>query len=224
MNKLRSDSHWSRLGKEQRERLDDWLFEDGLTYEEVLRRAKEELGVTASLSSLKRYRQWAAQKHLLYQLTDGTAIARCPKRADGARKYSHAMAWRLAYNRAMDLFLGRPGQEKDLVALLRMLIRNEAVTSTIQNMAKMQELQRDCLQFRRKIADFEVMKFNERNRLRARKMELEARKKSPPASASARVFSESLKNAKGGTAETAPQSSESSEFQVSSRKNDENAA
>src|SRR5580704_12988719 len=53
MNKLRSDSHWSRL--------DQWLFDDGLTCVEVLKRAKEELSVTASLSSLKRYRQRAAR-------------------------------------------------------------------------------------------------------------------------------------------------------------------
>jgi hypothetical protein len=187
MNKLRADSHWSRLNKEQRERLDGWLFDDGLTYEEVLRRAKEELGVTASLSSLKRYRQRVAQQQLLYQLTDGTAIARCPKRADGARKYSQAMAARLAGMRAMDIMLGQPGQERDLVAFMRQLIRDGAVQGMVEHMAGMRKLKRDELELKRDMADFMVMKFYKRKQLKAKKLEMKAFKNSPPASASARV-------------------------------------
>jgi hypothetical protein len=198
MNKLRCDSHWSQLEKEQRERLEQWLFDDGLSYQEVLRRAKEEWGVTASLSSLKRYRQWAAQKHLLYQLTEGTAIARCPKRADGTRKFSHAMASRLALMRAREMFLGNPKQERNLIAMMRLLMRDGAAAGQLENMAAMCELRRASNEIRREKAEFEVTKFQMRNTLRMKKLEMKASKNGPPASASARVSPEEKIFEKGG--------------------------
>jgi hypothetical protein len=215
MNKLRCDSHWSRLDKKQTGRLEQWLFDDGLTYEEVLRRAKEELDVTASLSSLKRYRQWATQKHLLYQLTDGTAIARCPKRADGTRKYSHAMASRLAGMRAMDMFLGNPKQERNLIAMMRLLIRDGAVAGQAENMAATREFQRENLKIKREIAGFEVMKFSMRNQLRAKKLEMKASKNSPPASASARVFPEE-KNLRKADRREAPKANDQGSTELQS--------
>jgi hypothetical protein len=190
MDKLRSDSRWGRLNKAQLNRLDTWLFDEGLTYEEVLKKAQAELGITASLSSLKRYRARAAQQQLLYQLTDGTAIARCPKRADGARRYSHAMASRLAGMKALDMSLGGPGQEKNLVALMRQLVRDGAVQGMIKNMVETRELRREGLELRREKTEFEVTKFYLRNQLKAKKLEMRKAENGPPASACAREIPE----------------------------------
>ena len=190
MNRLRMDSRWGRLNKEQRELLDQWLFDGGLSYKEILQRAKTELGVTASLSSLKRYRKWAAQRHLLHQLTDGTAIARCPKRADGQRKYSHAMASRLAGMRAMDMFLGGPKQQDDLIAVMRLLIRDGAVRGQLENLVKRREFKREELDFKRELAGIQVTAIRERNQLRRILMEIKTMKNGPPPSASARVSEE----------------------------------
>lgn len=201
MNRLRMDSRWGRLNKEQRELLDQWLFDGGLAYKEILERAKTELGVTASLSSLKRYRKWAAQRHLLHQLTDGTAIARCPKRADGQRKYSHAMASRLAGMRAMDMFLGGPKQQDDLIAIMRLLIRDGATQGRLENLMKLREIKREELDFKRELAEIQVTAFRERNWLRQTLMEIKMMKNGTPPSASARVSPEKSKKLKGGTHE-----------------------
>jgi hypothetical protein len=192
--KLRSDSHWSKLNREQRERVEKWLFDDGLSYQEVLQRAKAELGITASLSSLKRYRARAAQQQLLYQLTDGTAIARCPKRANGQRKYSHAMASRLAAKRVMDMFLGQPDQEKHLIAMLRLMVRDGAVAGMAESMEKLCELKGDWLTLKREMAEFEVTKFFLRKHLKDNRMRTKQPENGSPESASARVFPERIKN------------------------------
>ena len=190
--KLRSDSHWSNLNREQRERLEKWLFDDGLSYQEVLQRAKAELGIAASLSSLKRYRARAAQQQLLYQLTDGTAIARCPKRANGQRKYSHAMASRLAGMRAMDMFLGQPDQEKNLIAMMRLLIRDGAAEGMLQSMKELCAIKRDWLDLKHEMAGFEVTKFFLQKHLKDNRVRTKQPENGSPESASAREFSEGI--------------------------------
>ena len=193
MNKLRSDSHWTELNKEQRALLDKWLFDDNLSYVETLKRAKAEFGIEASLSSIKRYRARAAQGHLLYQLTDGTAIAKCPKRADGARKFSHAMAARMAMMKAMELMSDRSGQQKNLVAFLRLLVRDNAASGMVKVMAEACEIKRDWLELKHEIAAFQATKYFERNRLREKRLDAKLAKNRPPKTASARVNPEGFK-------------------------------
>jgi hypothetical protein len=192
--KLRSDSHWSKLNKEQRQRLEKWLFDDGLTYEEVLQKAKSDLGIAASLSSLKRYRARAVQDQLLYQLTDGTAIARCPKRANGQRKYSHAMASRLAGMRVFSMFLGQPDQEKNLIAMLRLMVRDGAAAGMAESMEKLCELKADWLTLKKEMAEFEVTKFFLRKHLKDNQVQTKQPENGSPESEPARVFPERIKN------------------------------
>jgi hypothetical protein len=53
--RMRVDSTFSRLTAEQRDKLDEWLFEERITYAEILPRIAKEFGITASRSALGRY-------------------------------------------------------------------------------------------------------------------------------------------------------------------------
>jgi hypothetical protein len=55
MKKLRSDSKWHQLPQARREEVLNWLFDEGLSYVQTLKRARKKFGVKASISSIKRF-------------------------------------------------------------------------------------------------------------------------------------------------------------------------
>ena len=55
MQKVKSNALWNELSAEQQNTLDQWFFEEKLSYAEILPRAKSELGFGGSCSSLQRY-------------------------------------------------------------------------------------------------------------------------------------------------------------------------
>jgi hypothetical protein len=55
MRKTKSDALWNALSSEQREILDQWLFDENLSFAEAWPRAQRELGFKGSVASLKRY-------------------------------------------------------------------------------------------------------------------------------------------------------------------------
>ena len=52
MRKMRDDSTWNQLTIEQREMLENWLFEENLGYAKTLERVQKEFGVEATVASL----------------------------------------------------------------------------------------------------------------------------------------------------------------------------
>src|SRR5260370_4812500 len=55
MSKLRADSTWNGLNREQREKLDEWVFVEGVSYDEVRTRAQRDWGIATSIASVGRY-------------------------------------------------------------------------------------------------------------------------------------------------------------------------
>jgi hypothetical protein len=70
MNKTGSNALWNELTPEQRKTLDDWLFEEKLSFVEVLPKAQSELGFAGSMSSLQRYYRRRKQERVLENLTE----------------------------------------------------------------------------------------------------------------------------------------------------------
>jgi len=59
----------------QRKILEGWLFEEGLTYEAALKRAKKEMGFTGSVSSLIRFYQRTAQERTLSGFAESSRLS-----------------------------------------------------------------------------------------------------------------------------------------------------
>ncbi len=60
---MREDSTWNGLSGEQRQKLENWLFERNLGYAEALKRAHKEFGVEATIPSVGRfYRRRARER------------------------------------------------------------------------------------------------------------------------------------------------------------------
>jgi hypothetical protein len=75
LRKTRSDASWSRLTNAQQIILEEWLFDEHLSFEEALGRAKAELGFEGSVWGLKRFYKKRAQARLLVELMESSREA-----------------------------------------------------------------------------------------------------------------------------------------------------
>ena len=55
MRKMRDDSTWNQLSPEQRETLEEWLFDENLGYEKTVKRVREEFGLETTIASVGRF-------------------------------------------------------------------------------------------------------------------------------------------------------------------------
>jgi hypothetical protein len=124
MKKLRSDSTFSRLKPEQRQQLENWLFDDGLGYKETKARVLLEFGLACSISSLERfYRRGRAGQSM-------TALAESLKTAK-AVKYTPQKEW--ALRGSSSLMIGQrllaatmePGNTAEVATLGRLMLQSE---------------------------------------------------------------------------------------------------
>ncbi|HEX4343643.1 MAG TPA: hypothetical protein VH255_09640 [Verrucomicrobiae bacterium] len=76
LRKTRSDASWNKLTKEQRELLEQWLFEEGLGYDEAFAKAKSELGFEGSVHGVKRFYKRMAQERLLEEMLEASEEAK----------------------------------------------------------------------------------------------------------------------------------------------------
>src|SRR5260370_13239077 len=76
MNKLRADSTWNELTPEQREKLDEWLFEEEVSYQEARERAQREWGIESSISSVGRYYRRGRNARMLEEMAETQATAK----------------------------------------------------------------------------------------------------------------------------------------------------
>src|SRR5258706_6978157 len=70
MNKLRAESTWNELTLEQREKLDEWLFEEEVSYQEARARAQREWGIESSISSVGRYYRRGRNARMLEEMAE----------------------------------------------------------------------------------------------------------------------------------------------------------
>jgi hypothetical protein len=125
MRKLRDDSTWNRLTLEQREQLDEWLFEERLGYADALARAEKEFGLTASLSSMGRYyrrraRERQAKELAMAQLT-ADELNDLPVSTDSLR----TAAVKLVGKAVLKLAGEQPEQVEELASLTKLLLWSE---------------------------------------------------------------------------------------------------
>src|SRR6266702_2938641 len=73
--KMRKDSTWNRLAREQRAKLEKWLFEGNLGYAEAVARAHKEFWVKGTVASMGRYYRRRAQERQPAELLEAQMAA-----------------------------------------------------------------------------------------------------------------------------------------------------
>lgn len=127
MSKLRSDSAWSKLTREQRETLEGWLFEENLGYMEALERAEKEFGIRASLTSLAAFYQRLAEERTQKELLGIKGLAGKIDKIESNWEGLGATAMTLVAKRMLQLAVASPGRVREMASLGRLLVANEAI-------------------------------------------------------------------------------------------------
>lgn len=65
---MRSNSTWNRFTREQRERLEIWLFNENLGYAKTVARVQMEFGIQTSIAGVGRYYRRRAQQRQAQEL------------------------------------------------------------------------------------------------------------------------------------------------------------
>lgn len=87
IRKTRSNAAWNGLAAEQRDMLERWLFEERLSYEQALERARAEFGFEGSIGSVARFYHRTAESRLMrdFETDEGGAEEAEALRAGMAR-------------------------------------------------------------------------------------------------------------------------------------------
>src|ERR1700729_1751528 len=75
MNKAGSNASWKKLPPAARQKLESWLLDDDLGYQDVLERARLELNYTGSISSLRRFYSRCAHTRVMDAFTESAKQA-----------------------------------------------------------------------------------------------------------------------------------------------------
>ncbi len=125
MKKVRGNAAWNGLSGTQRATLEHWLFEERLSYNVALERAKAELGFTGSKSSLRRFYERARSERLLSGLTDTGNLARTVEESDVSVERLRNAGLKLAAEMFLRSVASAPENAKEWVPLAKLLLQAE---------------------------------------------------------------------------------------------------
>ena len=124
MSKLRADSTWNGLTDEQREKLDRWLFVEGLSYPAAHERVQQELGIECSVWAVGRYYRCAVKTRAVEKMAEAedaaTAVNRTGVKLESLRMSALKVIGQRLLEKAME-----GGDMKELVALGRLMTDGE---------------------------------------------------------------------------------------------------
>jgi hypothetical protein len=122
MSKMRSDSTWANLAEEHREKLEGWLFEEGLSYRETLERARKELGVEGTIASLGRFYRRLSRERTLDGWEQMKELASRTEQAGMKREELEETAMVLLAQRVALVAMESPERLRELGSLARALV------------------------------------------------------------------------------------------------------
>jgi hypothetical protein len=125
LKKVRSNATWNGLSGEKRATLEHWLFEEGLSYNTALERAKSELGFTGSRTSLRRFYEHARSQRLLSGLTDTGNLARTVEESDVSVERLRNAGLKLAAEMFLRSVAASPENMKEWAPLAKLLLQAE---------------------------------------------------------------------------------------------------
>jgi hypothetical protein len=125
MRKMRDDSTWNQLTPEQREALENWLFDENLGYAKTLERVQKEFGVEATIASVGRFYRRRARERQMEELVEAQAAASelndLPVNVASLRE----AAVKLVGKAALKLASEKPEELEHLVSFTKLLLESE---------------------------------------------------------------------------------------------------
>jgi hypothetical protein len=149
MAKTRAHASWNGLSPQQRQTLEEWLFEDGLSYNEALKRAKRELGYKGERSSLRRFYEERNRERMLLGFAEAgktlATVEGTPVSLEALRETGMKVAAQIFFK----LVTERPEQMKDWLPLARLLANGEKNQAWRRVKDEENEIRREALDLAR---------------------------------------------------------------------------
>jgi hypothetical protein len=159
MNKVRSDAHWHQLSAEQLETLDHWLFEEHLSYGEVVTKAEQELGYKTSYSSLRRYYQRRSQERAVEDLAERVTDAAEVKATAGNAELLRQATMKLLAAQAFQQVRETPADAAKWGPAVKMMLQHERNETVREGQRIRQQLREEDQAIRRETTEFYRQKF-----------------------------------------------------------------
>src|SRR5580700_5933476 len=157
MTKVKSNALWNELTPEKRKTLDTWLFENKLSYAEILPRAQSELGFKGSESSLKRYfarrHKERAMEEFLEVRDEVAALRGEPTDATTLR----AAAMKLLGRFLLKQVRSSPGDVKNWAPVANLMVLNDHNELLRAAKSEEREIRREALALSRERFEFNTM-------------------------------------------------------------------
>jgi hypothetical protein len=156
MDKVKSNASWNELSPEQRQTLDKWLFEENLSYTEILPKAQAELGFPGAISSLKRYYLRRKEEKKVEELEE---LKQYVAELSGAG--SDVGALRLANMKLLGSYLLQllsegPEKLKELTPVINLMLQNDHTEALREVKAEEHKLRREMMEFAKTKFQFDV--------------------------------------------------------------------
>jgi hypothetical protein len=157
MPKVKSSAKWNGLSPQQRSTLEEWLFEEKLSYTKATERARAELGFKGSRSSLRRYYERRAGERMLERFAESeklmASVNGAPVEVAGLRSAGMKVAAQVFFR----LVTERPEELKAWLPLAKLLAQCERNDSWRAVKDEENGIRRAALEFARVRFQYDTM-------------------------------------------------------------------
>jgi hypothetical protein len=157
LKKARGDARWNQLSTKQRVALEQWLFEDRLTYEATLEKARQELGFKGSVSSLRRFYERTAEERMLRNLMGSREQVKQIKETPVSAEELRAAGMKVVAQLFLRQVVQAPEQVKEWSRLAQLLLQSESNEIRFRLKREENELRRKAMEFAREKFHYDVM-------------------------------------------------------------------
>jgi hypothetical protein len=146
MTKLRGDAIWNKLTPGQRERIEEWLLGENLSFREAHERGHKEIGLTCSLATVGRLYQHLLELRAVREVAESEGLAEELKAVGGKLEDLRHSSMKLIVTRLLEKAVAK-ADVKEVAALGRLMLQGEE-----------REIQRDRANLAREKFQFKAAK------------------------------------------------------------------
>jgi hypothetical protein len=157
MAKEKSSAKWNGLSREQKSTLEEWLFEEKLSYTKAAERAREELGFKGSRSSLRRFYERRQSERMLEGFAESGRLMESVKGAPGDAEGLRTSGMKVAAQVFFKMVTEKPEELKAWLPLAKLLAQCERNNSWRAVKDEENEIRRAALQFARVRFQYDTM-------------------------------------------------------------------
>jgi hypothetical protein len=157
MKKVGPNAKWNTLSAKQQQMLEEWLFEEKLSYEAALEKAQKELGFKGSLSSLKRFYARTSEERMLKNLVQSQEQVNRIRDTPGSAEELRAAGMKVVAQLFLRQVVQAPEQVKEWSRLAKLLLQSESNEIRFRLKREENELRHKALEFAREKFHYDIL-------------------------------------------------------------------